>query len=126
MTEKSDVDRLPPTLYLILEVLAARYRLGEELWPFPTSVAASLGKLERAGLTSRMHGNTPRTVRARLTEAGKATALGDRYQPPNGGVERPRQALRSIAEFAAERADLVPGMATIAEVARAGLQGAAS
>lgn len=119
----TDVDRLPPTQYLILEILAARYRLGEEIWPFPTTVAGALSKLEHAGLIQRMSGTTPKTIRALFTEAGKQVALSESYKAPNGGVERPRQALRLIAEFASQRADLVPGMGTIAEIARAGLVG---
>ena len=30
-----DTDSLPPTQYLVLDVLAARYRLGENAWTFP-------------------------------------------------------------------------------------------
>jgi DNA-binding PadR family transcriptional regulator len=118
-----DIDRLPPTAYLVLEVLAARHRLGEEIWPFPTSVAEALHRLEEAGLIFRMHGSTPKTVRAGLTEAGKAALLADGYRSPNGGMEQPRQALKLIAEFAGERADLVIGMREIADVARRGLAG---
>lgn len=119
----NDVDRLPPTAYLVLEVLAARNWLGEEIWPFPTSVANALDKLHNAGLIYRMHGITSKTVRAGLTEKGKKEALADSYRSPNGGVERPQQALQLIAELAGRRADLVPGMQEIAEVARRGLGG---
>jgi DNA-binding PadR family transcriptional regulator len=119
----TDVDRLPPTAYLVLEVLAARHRLGETIWPFPVSVGAALQRLDDAGLITRMHGNTPRTVRAQLTEAGKAAVLTDGYRSPNGGVEKPREALRLIAEYAEARADLVVGMQAIAETARRGLSG---
>jgi hypothetical protein len=77
-----DVDQLPPTQYLILEVLAARARCGDDLWPFPTRLSASLRALEDAGLIAVMHGNVEKTRRAFLTEAGKAAALLDGYVPP--------------------------------------------
>ena len=74
-----------PTQSLVLEVLAARYRLGESLWTFsanPNAVRA-IRSLEAAGLVESMGGIVPNTVRASLTDAGKAAALSDTYQPPS-------------------------------------------
>lgn len=75
-------DDLPPTQYLILDVLAARYRCGESLWTFPSKLAVPLRALEDAGLVSVMHGVAPNTLRARLTEQGKAETLSLTYQLP--------------------------------------------
>lgn len=77
-----DVDSLPPTQYLILEVLAARWRTGEELWTFPSSLRPAVRALADLGLVGELNGITPKTVRVRLTEAGKTAALSEDYQPP--------------------------------------------
>ena len=37
-----DTDSLPPTQYLVLEVLAARARLGEACWTFPSRLKPAL------------------------------------------------------------------------------------
>jgi hypothetical protein len=77
-----DVDQLPPTQYLILEVLAARYRCGETLWTFESRFRWHLLALESGGLIHLMHGVEARTVRAGLTEAGKAASLSLSYNLP--------------------------------------------
>lgn len=74
-----DVDRLPPVQYLILEVLAARYRLGEVVWPFSAHLRAALRALEQLGLISVQGGNVPQTMRASLTESGKLAVLSASY-----------------------------------------------
>jgi hypothetical protein len=112
---------LPPTQYLVMEVLAARARTGDDLWPFPTSVKWALLALADAGLITVMHGNVPGSLRARLTEAGRKHSLKPDYAPPSGGIDRLRGALEGIAEFAEKRADTVPGMESIAIIARAAL-----
>jgi hypothetical protein len=73
---------LPPTQYLVMEVLAARTRLGETLWPFPNSVSPALDALEKLGLISTMSGNQPYSRRARLTDAGREHSLKPGYLPP--------------------------------------------
>lgn len=112
---------LPPTQYLVMEVLAARARLGEELWPFPSILSVALRALEDAGLISVMHGNVPGSLRARLTEAGRKHSLRPGYAPPNGGIGLLRSALTEVAEFAEARAELAIGMDTIAAHARRAL-----
>jgi DNA-binding MarR family transcriptional regulator len=77
-----DVDRLPRSQYLALEVLAARHRLGEQFWTFPTRVSQPVRELEKTGLVSINSSVTEKTVRVALTEAGKAAAMSDSYQPP--------------------------------------------
>lgn len=82
MSPTPDVDNLPPTQYLILEVLAARHRTGEQLWTFPKNLRPHLRKLEGAGLVNWKGGITADTVRAWLTDTGRASALSDTYTPP--------------------------------------------
>jgi DNA-binding MarR family transcriptional regulator len=77
-----DTDRLPPTQYLILEVLAARHRTGEQLWTFPQRLTPALRALEEAGLVGWKGGTAEKTVRAWLTDAGRAAALLDGYETP--------------------------------------------
>lgn len=57
-----------PTEELILDVLVARFRLGETIWPFDLRNAAALRRLESRGLINRMGGNVDGTERAWLTE----------------------------------------------------------
>ncbi len=80
--QRFDVDTLPPTQYLVLDVLAARHRLGENLWPFPSTLAPALRALEQLGLVWTMHGCVENTVRAGLTETGKDAVLSTEYIPP--------------------------------------------
>lgn len=75
-------DNLPPAQYLILEVLAARYRCGEHLWTFPSNLSRHLKALEAAGLIHVMHGDTAGTRRARLTDKGLAESLSTGYNVP--------------------------------------------
>lgn len=120
-----DTDKLPPTQYLILEVLAAHYRLGETTWSFPTSTERALLALQSAGLVDTFGSTRPKTVRARLTEAGKAAVLAEGHRPANGGFDRLRRALEGIAEYAEERADINIGMTAVANTARQALLGTA-
>jgi hypothetical protein len=77
-----DVDSLPPIQYLILEVLAARYRLGEHSWTFPTRLRGHADKLADAGLVGWKHGNLPRTILVWLTDTGRKASMSDTYTPP--------------------------------------------
>ncbi len=92
-----DVDSLPPTQLLILEVLAARHRLGERLWPFPSRLQPQIGALDRLGLVWQASGNVPYTVRAGLTDAGVKAMLHGPYVPP---VHEPAERVRKLAEAA--------------------------
>lgn len=91
MTEV-DVDRLPPTQYLILEVLAARYRLGEQWWTFPNRLRPAARALEQAKLVNIWSGQVEHTFRAILTVAGRQAVVVDRYVPPD------QRALQLIAD----------------------------
>ena len=71
-----------PTQDLILEVLAARYRLGEGWWTFDSRHKTALRQLEEAKLVRVIHGTTYETVRASLTERGVAESLTNVYTAP--------------------------------------------
>jgi len=91
-----DVDALPPTQFLVLEVLGARHRLGENLWPFRSTLAPALRRLEQLGLVWMMHGSVENTVRAGLTETGKDAVLYSAYvpaafRPPSAGAGSERE-----------------------------------
>lgn len=74
--------KLTPTEDLLIEVLAARFRLGERLWTFDTSTRKAALKLESKGLINLMHGIVEKTYRASLTEAGKALVIDASYSSP--------------------------------------------
>jgi hypothetical protein len=77
-----DVDSLPPTQYLFLEVLAARHRLGEQHWTFAERCGPAARALERAGLVTLRSGPAPNAFEAKFTDAGRAATLSDDYTPP--------------------------------------------
>lgn len=79
-----DDDALPPAQYLVMDTLAARYRTGENLWTFPTKVLPTLRQLEAKGFINLMHGIVEKTVRASMTDAGRACVISDTYVPPCG------------------------------------------
>ncbi|GAB7053230.1 hypothetical protein [Catenuloplanes indicus] len=98
-----DVDQLPPTQALLLEVLAARYRLGEHLWTFPSSCTSAARGLSGRGLIGWKGGVAPRTIQAWLTDAGRQVCLLDGYEPAPvkaaREAERKRIAYRIRAEL---------------------------
>ncbi|MEV0726024.1 hypothetical protein AB0I37_25000 [Micromonospora purpureochromogenes] len=81
-----DTDKLPAAQYLILEVLAARYRTGEVAWTFPARLRRECDRLADTGLIGWKSGVAPKTVIAWLTDAGKRASMSETYVPPN---ERP-------------------------------------
>jgi DNA-binding MarR family transcriptional regulator len=85
ITTAARLDALPPLQHLVLEVLAARHRLGESLWTFTAhaSTVRAIHALEAAGLIEAMGGIVPRTVRASLTDKGRAAALSATYHRPD-------------------------------------------
>src|SRR5882757_2966065 len=64
-----DVDKLPPTQQLVLDVLAARYRLGETMWTFSTNCQSAINALVVHGLAGPMHVLIDPPLRALLTAA---------------------------------------------------------
>lgn len=77
-----DVDSLPPVEYLVMDVLAARARLGETYWTFPSRLRPAMRSLASRGLLWWQPGNVPRTVKAFLTEEGRAAVLYEGYTDP--------------------------------------------
>jgi len=75
-----DTDQLPAVQYLILEVLAARWRTGEYGWTFPARLQRHLDALATLGLIGWKKPE-PTLRLAWLTDAGRAAALSDKYAP---------------------------------------------
>jgi hypothetical protein len=80
-TESDDV-KLPLTQELIMEVLIARYRLGELLWPFPNSAGKSLKALADKGLIGYQSASVEKHYNVWFTDAGKKRYLSFNYVPP--------------------------------------------
>lgn len=75
---------LTPTEELLMEVLAARTRLGECFWTFSTrsAITKAAKNLEAKGLVFLMGGQTENTFRAGLTDTGKAETMSKTYVSP--------------------------------------------
>lgn len=74
---------LPPTEYLVMEVLAARARTGETHWTFPNRVRPALRSLASKGLIGWKSGIVEHTSRAWLTLDGEHLFLDLDYVPPH-------------------------------------------
>jgi hypothetical protein len=72
---------ITPTQELLLEVLAARYRCGEQIWTFSKRFSGPLDDLASKGYVYAMHGVVGGTVRAGLTSDGKERVLFADYIP---------------------------------------------
>jgi hypothetical protein len=97
------VVELTPTENLILELLIARFRLGEKLWTFDSSVSKQVDSLSRKGYVLPLNGIVPKTVRAMLTEEAIAKFLTYDYVPPIAdGNPDMTAAFRGITEGAAK------------------------
>lgn len=80
--EAVDTDTLPPTQYLVMEVLAARYRLCENAWTFPSKLRPALEALSGLGLLWWKHATIPGYCLTGLTGAGRKAALSASYAAP--------------------------------------------
>lgn len=60
--------KFTPTEDLIIDVLVARYRVGDTLWTFETRHMPTLRKLEEKGIIHTASGVTENTVRAWLSD----------------------------------------------------------
>lgn len=74
--------RLTPTQNLVLEVLAARHRLGERIWTFDSRLTQTIMGLGRLNLVTPIDGNVERTIRASLTKEGEKFVLDPGYSSP--------------------------------------------
>jgi hypothetical protein len=73
---------LTPTEDLFMEVLAGRYRCGENTWTFEARHSRVAEVLSRRGLIWWKSGVIERTILAGLTDAGRAVVLSATYTPP--------------------------------------------
>lgn len=96
---------LTPTADLVMEVLAARHRLGEQCWHFDTRHTRALNELTAAGLIWWQRGFEPKTALVFLTDAGRASEyLSGTYVAPAalaGAVELMRY-IRRIGDVMQE------------------------
>jgi hypothetical protein len=63
------LDALTPSQELVIEVLTARYRLGETFWTFSTKHSKAIRGLEDAGHVHAHSGGTENTLRVALTSS---------------------------------------------------------
>lgn len=105
---------LAPTQDLILEVLAARHRLGEPHWPFERRHRKALDALTDRGLISYESDVMPGLYRARLTNQGRSEALSATYVSPDA-VHWKRRAEQAEAAVDALTAQLARRAATSEE-----------
>ena len=90
-----------PTEDLVLEVLIARWRLGELLWTFDSQASPAIEKLADKGWVTSMHGITENTVRATLTSKAVAKWLVYDYIPPIArGNEKLEKRFRKVVKQA--------------------------
>jgi len=71
-----------PTQDLILEVLIARYRLGENCWTFNSNLTKQMLALEDLGYVTWKSGIIYKTVLVWLTDKGKKEFLSNTYEAP--------------------------------------------
>jgi hypothetical protein len=77
-----DYEELTSTQQLLLEVLAARYRLGEQCWTFTKKNRPTLASLCYDGYLAFKSGIVQNTYLAWLTDAGREAMLDADYSPP--------------------------------------------
>ena len=73
---------LPPTEYLMLEALAARWRLGESFWSFHARMLPIARRLERKGYVDWKWSIAENAIEVFLTEEGRAKCLSPTYTSP--------------------------------------------
>lgn len=72
-----------PTESLILEVLTARWRLGEHAWTFQSRLKPQLEQLERRGLIGYKSASVEHAYLVWFTEQGyNAYVKSSKYRPP--------------------------------------------
>ncbi|AXV09928.1 Phage protein (plasmid) [Euzebya pacifica] len=73
---------LPPTQHLLLDLLAARARLGEAVWTVPNTCRQAIDALAADGLVKHKSAPVAGHQLVWLTEAGRAEVMSDGYVPP--------------------------------------------
>lgn len=87
---------LAPGERLVIEVLAARWRLDESLWTFDSDHSRWINSLADKGLVNPMHGIVEKTLRASLTEAGKRYYWEDSVPARGESGEEKSESLRDL------------------------------
>lgn len=96
------VDQLPAVQYLILDVLAARWRTGVHMWTFPTRMRPHVEALADAGLVWWRSGPAEKAIEVGLTDAGKTAVL---VNPPPLPMPATRETVADIAQTLLAAAD---------------------
>ena len=85
---------LTPTQELVLDVLAARHRLGEQEWPFDTRHRKAIEGLAATGQVTTRRGNVENTILVSLTDVAVTELMDSDYYPTGF-----RQQAENIAAF---------------------------
>jgi hypothetical protein len=72
------LDGLTPTEYLVLDVMVARWRLGDDSWTFPTRVGPALARLATRGYVNYKSGVVQNTLHVWFTDKGASFSKLDR------------------------------------------------
>lgn len=75
-------DKFTPTEELILDLLVARHRLGEDSWPISTRLKTAVLSLEKSGYVIWRSGPMPSTLSVTLTaKAQEEFILKSKHKP---------------------------------------------
>lgn len=77
--------QLKPTEWLMMEVLAARRRLGEATWTFPSQFKRQAKVLQELDYVWWKHGTCQGTILVVLTDKGFAAATSPAYKTAGRG-----------------------------------------
>jgi len=77
-----DPETLPARQELVLEVLAGRWRCGENIWTFGKRHTKAVEALAAAGYVWWKAGIIEKTILVGLTEEGRAAATSGVYKAP--------------------------------------------
>lgn len=96
----SETEDFTPSEELVMEVLVARWRLGERLWTFSSRQRKAIQSLAAKGYVNIINGNVVRTVRASLTEKAIAENLTYNYIPPVADTKKLKKKFKNITKEA--------------------------
>lgn len=101
---------MPVTQKLILDLLAARYRLGETLYTLPATAQKAADALEAGGYITTMRGVVEHSIRASLTKAGRDMSMSAEYRSPlERELDMVRGQLRELRELRTLEQESRPG-----------------
>ena len=111
----TDATGMTPTQLLILDLLGARHRLGENTGAFDGRNTTALRALEHRGLIGWKHGTVQGTCLAWLTPDGRKHAISDSYVSP---LEKDVDKMRRRVEYLLKGPDSMHLPAAAAAVLR--------